>query len=114
MLSMWKYCSGIFRKTEHHMGTSNNDSFRFFFPGSSFKSSCSKGEKTLEFVPINLHLQRMYVHSPRLKGKLYSVHSFLPSNLVQVLSWKLFFFQTPISCRLLNFSSSSFEMLRAF
>nr|XP_060634887.1 inositol polyphosphate 4-phosphatase type II isoform X3 [Anolis sagrei ordinatus] len=41
--------------------------------GSSFKSSCSKGEKTLEFVPINLHLQRMYVHSPRLKDVLYDV-----------------------------------------
>ncbi|XP_065452488.1 inositol polyphosphate 4-phosphatase type II isoform X3 [Chrysemys picta bellii] len=41
--------------------------------GSSFKSSCSKGEKTLEFVPINLHLQRMHVHSPRLKDSLYDV-----------------------------------------
>nr|XP_048702989.1 inositol polyphosphate 4-phosphatase type II isoform X2 [Caretta caretta] len=41
--------------------------------GSSFKSSCSKGEKTLEFVPVNLHLQRMHVHSPRLKDALYDV-----------------------------------------
>ncbi|XP_034627261.1 inositol polyphosphate 4-phosphatase type II isoform X3 [Trachemys scripta elegans] len=41
--------------------------------GSSFKSSCSKGEKTLEFVPINLHLQRMHVHSPWLKDALYDV-----------------------------------------
>ncbi|XP_019377678.1 PREDICTED: type II inositol 3,4-bisphosphate 4-phosphatase isoform X1 [Gavialis gangeticus] len=43
------------------------------YTGSSFKSSCSKGEKTLEFVPINLHLQRMHVHSPRLKDSLYDV-----------------------------------------
>ncbi|XP_044286660.1 inositol polyphosphate 4-phosphatase type II isoform X4 [Varanus komodoensis] len=43
------------------------------YTGSSFKSSCSKGEKTLEFVPINLHLQRMHVHSPRLKDVLYDV-----------------------------------------
>ncbi|XP_053109969.1 inositol polyphosphate 4-phosphatase type II isoform X4 [Hemicordylus capensis] len=43
------------------------------YTGSSFKSSCSKGEKTLEFVPVNLHLQRMYVHSPRLKDVLYDV-----------------------------------------
>ncbi|XP_064005580.1 inositol polyphosphate 4-phosphatase type II isoform X6 [Pogoniulus pusillus] len=41
--------------------------------GSSFKSSCSKGEKTLEFIPINLHLQRMHVHSPCLKDALYDV-----------------------------------------
>ncbi|CAH7296479.1 Inpp4b [Phodopus roborovskii] len=40
---------------------------------SSFKSSSSKGEKTLEFVPINLHLQRMQVHSPCLKDALYDV-----------------------------------------
>lgn len=26
----------------------------------------------MEFIPINLHLQRMHVHSPRLKGKAYS------------------------------------------
>ncbi|KAM6440022.1 inositol polyphosphate 4-phosphatase type II isoform 1-T1 [Liasis olivaceus] len=43
------------------------------YTGSSFKSSCSKGEKTLEFVPINLHLQRMHVHSPCLKDVLYDV-----------------------------------------
>uniref|UniRef100_A0A2K6F2Z2 Inositol polyphosphate-4-phosphatase type II B n=1 Tax=Propithecus coquereli TaxID=379532 RepID=A0A2K6F2Z2_PROCO len=30
-------------------------------------------EKTLEFVPINLHLQRMHVHSPHLKDALYDV-----------------------------------------
>ncbi|XP_039194874.1 inositol polyphosphate 4-phosphatase type II isoform X3 [Crotalus tigris] len=41
--------------------------------GSSFKSSCSKGEKTLEFVPINLHLQRMLVQGPCIKDVLYDV-----------------------------------------
>ncbi|XP_053559675.1 inositol polyphosphate 4-phosphatase type II [Bombina bombina] len=41
--------------------------------GSSFKSSCSKGERSLEFVPINLHLQRMRVHSQKLKDALYDV-----------------------------------------
>ncbi|KAM8969696.1 inositol polyphosphate 4-phosphatase type II isoform 2-T3 [Sarcophilus harrisii] len=41
--------------------------------GSSFRPSCSKGEKTLEFVPINLHLQRMHVHGPQLKDALYDV-----------------------------------------
>ncbi|XP_027722612.1 type II inositol 3,4-bisphosphate 4-phosphatase isoform X5 [Vombatus ursinus] len=41
--------------------------------GSSFRSSCSKGEKILEFIPINLHFQRMHVHSPQLKDALYDV-----------------------------------------
>eukprot|EP00062_Callorhinchus_milii_P012594 gi/632959809/ref/XP_007895837.1/ PREDICTED: type II inositol 3,4-bisphosphate 4-phosphatase isoform X2 [Callorhinchus milii] len=33
------------------------------FSGSSFKPSCSRGEKKLEFVPVNLHLQRMHIQS---------------------------------------------------
>ncbi|XP_073405878.1 inositol polyphosphate 4-phosphatase type II isoform X1 [Dendrobates tinctorius] len=43
------------------------------YTGSSFKSSCTKGEKSLEFVPINLHLQRMRVHSQKLKDAQYDV-----------------------------------------
>uniref|UniRef100_A0A4W3JVN5 phosphatidylinositol-3,4-bisphosphate 4-phosphatase n=1 Tax=Callorhinchus milii TaxID=7868 RepID=A0A4W3JVN5_CALMI len=33
------------------------------FSGSSFKPSCSRGEKKLEFVPVNLHLQRMHIQN---------------------------------------------------
>ncbi|XP_043918202.1 inositol polyphosphate 4-phosphatase type II isoform X2 [Protopterus annectens] len=41
--------------------------------GSYFKPSCSRGEKTLEFIPVNLHLQRMHVHSPKHKDAVYDV-----------------------------------------
>ncbi|XP_067849905.1 type II inositol 3,4-bisphosphate 4-phosphatase isoform X4 [Heptranchias perlo] len=37
------------------------------FSGSSFKSSCSRGEKKLEFVPVNLHLQRMHIQNSSAK-----------------------------------------------
>ncbi|XP_043530082.1 inositol polyphosphate 4-phosphatase type II isoform X2 [Chiloscyllium plagiosum] len=37
------------------------------FSGSSFKPSCSRGEKKLEFIPVNLHLQRMHVQSSSTK-----------------------------------------------
>ncbi|XP_069781388.1 inositol polyphosphate 4-phosphatase type II isoform X1 [Narcine bancroftii] len=37
------------------------------FSGSSFKPSCSRGEKKLEFVPVNLHLQRMQIQNSSAK-----------------------------------------------
>ncbi|XP_050079267.1 inositol polyphosphate-4-phosphatase type I A isoform X2 [Anopheles maculipalpis] len=35
--------------------------------GRSFKPSCRKGDETLEFAPVNLHLQRMWAHNDTLK-----------------------------------------------
>ncbi|KAI5729691.1 hypothetical protein M8J76_005429 [Diaphorina citri] len=35
--------------------------------GSYFKQSCKKTDRSLEFAPINLHLQRMWAHSESLK-----------------------------------------------
>ncbi|XP_021333041.1 inositol polyphosphate 4-phosphatase type II isoform X5 [Danio rerio] len=41
--------------------------------GPSFKPSCSKGQKYLEFIPINLHTQRMRVTCPRKTDSCYDV-----------------------------------------
>ncbi|XP_066574494.1 type II inositol 3,4-bisphosphate 4-phosphatase isoform X3 [Amia ocellicauda] len=43
------------------------------FSRSSFKPSCSKAEKYLEFIPINLHTQRMRVSCPRKTDAAYDV-----------------------------------------
>ncbi|XP_016139843.1 type II inositol 3,4-bisphosphate 4-phosphatase-like [Sinocyclocheilus grahami] len=41
--------------------------------GPLFKPSCSKGQKYLEFIPINLHTQRMRVTCPRKTDSFYDV-----------------------------------------
>ncbi|XP_058242123.1 type II inositol 3,4-bisphosphate 4-phosphatase isoform X4 [Hemibagrus wyckioides] len=43
------------------------------FTGPSFKPSCSKAQKYLEFIPINLHTQRMRVMCPRKTDAFYDV-----------------------------------------
>uniref|UniRef100_A0A3Q2P1Z1 phosphatidylinositol-3,4-bisphosphate 4-phosphatase n=1 Tax=Fundulus heteroclitus TaxID=8078 RepID=A0A3Q2P1Z1_FUNHE len=39
----------------------------------SFKPSCCKAQKSLEFIPINLHTQRMRVTCPRKTDALYDI-----------------------------------------
>ncbi|XP_064859968.1 type II inositol 3,4-bisphosphate 4-phosphatase-like isoform X2 [Oncorhynchus nerka] len=41
--------------------------------GPSFKPSCSKAQRYLEFIPINLHTQRMRVTCPRQTDAFYDV-----------------------------------------
>uniref|UniRef100_A0AAR2LKF3 Inositol polyphosphate-4-phosphatase type II B n=1 Tax=Pygocentrus nattereri TaxID=42514 RepID=A0AAR2LKF3_PYGNA len=41
--------------------------------GPAFKPSCSKAQKYLEFIPINLHTQRMRVTCPRKTDSFYDV-----------------------------------------
>ncbi|XP_068614242.1 type II inositol 3,4-bisphosphate 4-phosphatase-like [Brachionichthys hirsutus] len=41
--------------------------------GCSFKPSCCKAQKSLEFIPINLHTQRMRVTCPRKTDSSYDI-----------------------------------------
>uniref|UniRef100_A0A8C5E7J0 Inositol polyphosphate-4-phosphatase type II B n=1 Tax=Gouania willdenowi TaxID=441366 RepID=A0A8C5E7J0_GOUWI len=41
--------------------------------GPSFKPSCCKAQKPLEFIPINLHTQRMRVTCPKKTDALYDI-----------------------------------------
>ncbi|XP_033631382.1 inositol polyphosphate-4-phosphatase type I A-like isoform X1 [Asterias rubens] len=41
--------------------------------GPQFKKSTARGDKLLEFVPINLHLQRLRVEEPGYKESLYDI-----------------------------------------
>uniref|UniRef100_A0A667YD98 Inositol polyphosphate-4-phosphatase type II B n=1 Tax=Myripristis murdjan TaxID=586833 RepID=A0A667YD98_9TELE len=41
--------------------------------GPSFKPSCCKAQKSLEFIPVNLHTQRMRVTCPRKADAFYDI-----------------------------------------
>ncbi|KAM9314446.1 LOW QUALITY PROTEIN: type II inositol 3,4-bisphosphate 4-phosphatase [Pholidichthys leucotaenia] len=41
--------------------------------GRSFKPSCCKAQKSLEFIPINLHTQRMRVTCPKKTDAIYEI-----------------------------------------
>uniref|UniRef100_A0A8C6KK44 Inositol polyphosphate-4-phosphatase type II B n=1 Tax=Nothobranchius furzeri TaxID=105023 RepID=A0A8C6KK44_NOTFU len=43
------------------------------FSGCSFKPSCCKAQKPLEFIPINLHTQRMRVTCPKKADAFYDI-----------------------------------------
>lgn len=49
------YCLSMITMYEQHLN------FLSSFKGPCFKASCKKGDKELEFLPLNLHLQRMTV-----------------------------------------------------
>ena len=47
--------------------TLNNYRFLQHFAGPNFRKSSDKHEKDYEFVPVNLHLQRMWVENDSLR-----------------------------------------------
>ncbi|KAJ0006154.1 hypothetical protein NQD34_013427 [Periophthalmus magnuspinnatus] len=69
--------SGQTRKTKTKpVKKTDQDIFSVFSASCSFKASSSKSERHLQFVPTNLHCQRMEVTSPDTTGVWYDVTTF--------------------------------------